>query len=865
MAGFWQGSVYRGDGTNEDVRGGGGNETLRGAGGADTLNGGGGDDSLDGGEGADSLGGGLGVDVLNGGAGNDIISYNYSEGDAKADRIVGGAGNDYLSFSVSEGKIGLTASSLKIDGQTAATFSGVERLSVAFFSEFDHVVRLGASADSVTTGAGDDTISLGAGDDNGRGNGGDDVLSGGAGDDTLDAGDGGDTVDGGAGDDRVGLQAGGRDDVDLGDGADTLFLTSWSGSGPSPGRGRYDGGAGIDAFHIDLDFVDMKGVAFRNGVLKVGSLVVAETSGFESYNFTGPFGQNSAFSGGAGDDVATGGQGNQTFKGGVGDDSLSSVRGADKLYGDAGNDTLRATLDAQADTFAGGAGVDLLDLRADFDFDADIVISGDLAKTATLTGDGKILARISGIEAISITTGAGDDSLVSGAGDDSLGGGDGRNVVRSGAGDDKLSVDLDATVDYYDGGIGDDVADIANFSDGRVVMSGDSKLMTVTLGGVVAARIANVESFSLFTGDADDSLLGGVGDDYFSAAGGANVMRGGAGDDSFYFEFDAKKDVVVGGAGNDDVSYSAGSGSVVKAQSTSATGFDLIRDGKVVLQATGVERVDATGTDGNDTLVGLSGDDLLRGGAGADRLIGGAGIDTADFVSDFGGVSVKLIAGKTVTAKVDGKTGDTLTGIENLKGTFFADTLIGDSGDNVITDSRVDGDVADGGAGVDTFAAMGFDRSFTLDLANDSTLRNFENVRGSYWAGGDTLIGNSKANRIESGGGADTMTGGAGADVFSYSSFSQSVGGDFHDFAAEITDFSKAQKDKIHLADMVGDDEPAWTFLGLRAFTGAENELRYLKEKTATYVLADFDGDKQADFAIQLNGAQTLAGTDFIL
>ena len=68
-------------------------------------------------------------------------------------------------------------------------------------------------------------------------------------------------------------------------------------------------------------------------------------------------------------------------------------------------------------------------------------------------------------------------------------------------------------------------------------------------------------------------------------------------------------------------------------------------------------------------------------------------------------------------------TGDTLTGIENITGSDFGDTLVGDAGDNVLTGGKgndffsilanfnINNDVAgqdvyDGGEGTDTFPAF---------------------------------------------------------------------------------------------------------------------------------------------------------------
>nr|WP_026872020.1 calcium-binding protein [Inquilinus limosus] len=90
------------------------------------------------------------------------------------------------------------------------------------------------------------------------------------------------------------------------------------------------------------------------------------------------------------------------------------------------------------------------------------------------------------------------------------------------------------------------------------------------------------------------------------------------------------------------------------------------------------------GGGGNDTLNGGDGNDLLTGEAGADRLVGGAGSDTADWFRQNGlsaGVTVNLATGATGGAAA----GDTLSGIENLRGGAFNDTLTGDAGANTLT------------------------------------------------------------------------------------------------------------------------------------------------------------------------------------
>ncbi|WP_338847347.1 hypothetical protein V8J88_01350 [Massilia sp. W12] len=65
---------------------------------------------------------------------------------------------------------------------------------------------------------------------------------------------------------------------------------------------------------------------------------------------------------------------------------------------------------------------------------------------------------------------------------------------------------------------------------------------------------------------------------------------------------------------------------------------------------------------------------------------------------------------------------------------------------------------------------------------------NIENVCGSAF--GDTLVGNSTANKLEGMDGNDTLIGEGGADVYSFSAASgQDV----------ISDFNRAQGDKIWL------------------------------------------------------------------
>ena len=84
------------------------------------------------------------------------------------------------------------------------------------------------------------------------------------------------------------------------------------------------------------------------------------------------------------------------------------------------------------------------------------------------------------------------------------------------------------------------------------------------------------------------------------------------------------------------------------------------------------------GGDGTDTLFGEGDSDDLRGDAGADTLDGGSGTDWASYNTSSSAVTVSLATGTA-------SDGDTMTGIENLIGSVFHDTLYGDGGNNEIS------------------------------------------------------------------------------------------------------------------------------------------------------------------------------------
>lgn len=266
--------------------------------------------------------------------------------------------------------------------------------------------------------------------------------------------------------------------------------------------------------------------------------------------------------------------------------------------------------------------------------------------------------------------------------------------------------------------------------------------------------------------------------------------------------------------------YEEGGGGRVSYALGAWTGF-TIANGVTIERATGGDGNDSlTGNDaanilagglGTDVLNGEAGDDSLIGGGGADTLNGGAGLDTADYASAAAGVSARLAIGRVLN---DGSGAvDILTGIENVTGSAFADTLFGDAsanvllggggrdtlmgnaGDDVLGGGLGDANTLYGGTGDDRFlvevagdtivefAGEGTDTVETGLAAYELRAANVENLVLTA-AGGATGTGNALANVLTGGagddvligrGGADTLRGGAGRDTASYAAAAAAV------------------------------------------------------------------------------------------
>jgi Ca2+-binding RTX toxin-like protein len=400
-----------------------------------------------------------------------------------------------------------------------------------------------------------------------------------------------------------------------------------------------------------------------------------------------------------------------------------------------------------------------------------------------------------------ITGGDGDDTIDGLAGNDTLDGGLGNDTLIGGSGADVLI-----------GGGGNDTVSFAGSTAGGVVVNLGAPNNNVSGSGSggdaegdtysgIENAIGTDFADTLSGGNGTQTLVGGGGNDVLD--GGANMV-GGSGDDTYVVHLDG-----VGLNGNNIISFGGPQSIETNADNTDSTGIDtVIVDSNGYQLSANIEniKVAATrtgntllvGNSSNNTLTGGAGNDTLVGGAGADALIGGGGTNTASYINAGAGVT----AGLADTARNTGDAfGDTYSGIANLVGSRFADTLTGDDNANVL-DGDIGPDTLIGGKGNDIYIVdnagdvttenlgEGTDEvrtarsSYTLAGGNNvenltftgagafiGTGNELDNVIKGGSSGGDSLVGGDGNDTLDGGGAifgasGDTLNGGRGNDIY---------------------------------------------------------------------------------------------------
>lgn len=499
-----------------------------------------------------------------------------------------------------------------------------------------------------------------------KGTGANDVLEGGRGDDIIDGGKGNDILRGGDGDDIL-HGSHGKDRLEGGDGNDSLY----GGGGADvliggAGDDLLDGGAGrdradysADTAGVKIDLVEGFAYGVDSGLDKLVSI--------------------EEVTGGSGNDIIRGNEGNNKLYGGAGDDVLAGRGGVNRIEGGEGYDILEVEgasvinaakgtiqrIDGGSDRYLSieeirlGAGDD--DVRIIGKHHASPVIDGGEGDdTLVLTGNG-VLGALKNVETVKVegnwtVTSEGHETILT----------EGAQTLTFAAG-----LLTDGKVDGTIFGLEmQDKIQLAGFAGTAAVLGEDNRLtVTGADGAAVTLQLDPVQDFTgmafQLTGDrkggvylsftearlVDQVVEGTQTADYLESADGNDIIDGLAGDDH-----------LVGGAGDDILNGGSGN-----------------------------DRLE--GGEGNDTLYGGSGDDILEGGAGDDILTGGSGNDVFVFKTGFGRDTI-------TDFRTHGSSADVLE---------FARDLFDDFA-----------------AAMATAEQVGRDTVFTLDGNNDLTLKNVE-------------------------------------------------------------------------------------------------------------------------------------------
>lgn len=532
-------------------------------------------------------------------------------------------------------------------------------------------------------------------------------LDGGAGDDNLQGGDGDDWLVPGAGNDTVDgddNNAGTDNNIGRCNQDDVVAAYIWDTTGDT-----VDFSNSPAAITADLD----PGEAHPGTATGDGTDVLQNVENLHGSDFN---------------DTLSGNNNDNALWGGAGDDTLAGDAGDDCVWGEGGNDTLdenEGTSIAQgsstgwengADALSGGAG-------------ADDVIDYSGRETRVVINLGIISWVNDGADpnADSISEECDDVWFDT----ENAKGGSGNDLISADFSNNQMDNEFwgNGGNDQLDGGAGNDIFHEGAAANGSDMMSGRGGSDTVDYSERTNAVMVTLDGVSNDgeAGEGDNTAAGMVsygtegicGEDHKGFETGANAPE------PFYNDEatdDSSVENVEGGSGNDEIVGNE-SGNILNGNA----GNDVVRGGA-----------------GTDSLNGGDGDDTLEGGAGNDAMNGGEGTDWADYASaGSGGVGVQV---NLTTGSATGDGNDTLSGIENVSGSSFSDSLRGDAGNNVIN-ARGGNDAVNGRAGDDTI---------------NGGPGNDELGGGS---GDDKIAGGTGADAIRGGGGNDILQGGPGADT----------------------------------------------------------------------------------------------------
>lgn len=797
--------ILKGNAGNDMLWGYGGNDTLLGQLGDDVLIGGKGADTIDGGSGTDrasyynslaaviinfsaatqsggdaqgdiltsiehlegsifddTITGSQGVGSIYGLAGNDTIT-----GGTHVQGLFGNAGDDFLKSTVAGSTLSggegddtyvVKANNIRLNenelGEIAAgsdsgydwikgfvsidlrgTDEFIERITLfnsatdAFANDRDNLIE-GNNKDNGLYGLGGaDTIYGNDGNDRMYGHKGDDSLYGGLNDDTMYGGEGGDFIDGGSGNDSLY----GDEILGLG-GEDTLY--GFAGNDLIYGRKK------ADKIYGGLDHDELYGGG--------GSDIIY---------------------GGFGIDILYGDQGADTLRGGAGADfykvdSLDevyelNVTGKDYVWADDDHALLAGQSVEYLSAYFWEPSILLAIAIAEGNGNYDLIRAaaqtGKLASNpnVNLTGNEKSQMLISEMTDPDIFVGNTLEGM--GGADVILGDGysDFAAYTMSGA-----AVTIDLSVNEQVGGHaeGDYLLGFRH-----VIGSGfnDTILGESLLAG------ADIEY--------DNSLDGGAGDDTINGFGGNDQLVGGDGND--FIDAGSGDDTLNGGAGDDTLWGGGGNDRYVVTQGDTlldTSGVDTVVATEDYYLAAGLQIETLKAQAGSDadnvlfgntydqTITGNASNNTIHGGGGSDVINGRGGDDLASYALSNAAIDVNLNRELQNGGHAEG---DRIRNIENLRGSIFGDTLVGQ--DKVNSTGSAD-NTHYGGAGNDTISDSYGHNTLYGGLGADTLIGNGKKAGSDSY--GSLLIGGLGADTLDGGAstdiGGDTLAGGMGDDTY---------------------------------------------------------------------------------------------------
>jgi serralysin len=328
--------------------------------------------------------------------------------------------------------------------------------------------------------------------------------------------------------------------------------------------------------------------------------------------------------------------------------------------------------------------------------------------------------------------------------------------------------------------------------------------VSIARGVVIENAIGGSGNDTLLGNSASNVLTGNGGNDTLDGGAGADTMIGGLGDDKYYVADPGDLVVELVNQG-DDMMFVLGTYTIAQGVSVEtlvalnqASTDPLVLTGNEFGQSLYGNLGDnyLNGGQGNDFLVGLDGNDNLLGGTGADDMQGGTGNDVyyadqaGDRIFESAGQGSDLVvatASYTLTdaAEVETMSADPTAGNINLTGNEFAQSIYGNSGNNIIT-GMGGADFLVGGAGNDIYYVdpsdfIGEDvggGDDTIVIATSYILREGNeietlvalnqastdpvNLTGNEF--GQSLYGSQGNNMLNGGGGNDFLVGLGGND-----------------------------------------------------------------------------------------------------